>query len=296
MSRELFGHVAQVEVGSIRFPFFGGPEGGGLSMSFEVEKGRSGASNTAKITLANLNASDKSAIQGADRETVVSLRAGYRGADGNEDPPQIFTGSLFHAESERAGPDVTTTIEARDGGRQMRRARIAQSFAAGASVETAILACADALGVGAGNVRDAAVGAQLESTGSREFSEGTVLDGWAAAELSELTRSVGLTWVIQSGQLMLRRRGEAMQGTAVLLREGTGLLDAKRAGKAHRDAILVTAMLIPDVWPGRRVRVEYEDIEGTYRVTKTRETGQTDGDEWTLEAECVPLLAFGGAN
>lgn len=290
---ELFGKAAEVEVGSRRFPIFGGALGDGFSMAFEVEKGRSGARNTCSLTLFNLNPSDRSEVQTADRQTQVRLRAGYSGLDGTEEPPELFAGTMHHSESRRDGPDIVTTIEARDGGRAVRRARVAQSFAPGVAAETVLRACAQALGVGLGNLNDLAVGAQLEATGSRSFSEGYVLDGWARDELNTLTRSMGLQWSIQSGQLQLRRRGRPLQGTAVLLREGTGLLDAKRAGRANRDAIVVTTMLIPDVWPGRQVRVEYDQIDGSYRVTKARYQGSTDDDTWTIDAECVPLEVRG---
>ncbi len=288
---ELFIKTGRVEVADRRIDF---AKGNDFDLAFTVEKKSSGANNRLSLQLFNLDEDTRNAIERADRTTLVSLWAGYRDPDGASVPPQIFQGTVHHVTSERNGPDIVTDVESRSGGRQVRRSRIAQSFAAGAAVETALRACADALGVGLGNLNDVAVGAQLESTGSRTFSEGLTLDGPAWEALQQVTRSVGLQVSIQNGELQFRRRGQALQGTAVLLREGTGLLEAKSAGRSRRGAVIVRTMLIPDLWPGRRVEIDHNDIQGTFRIVKARYLGDTQGDEWTVEAECRPLEQLGG--
>jgi hypothetical protein len=54
-------------------------------------------------------------------------------------------------------------------------------------------------------------------------------------------------------------------------------------------------LMVPDVWPGRRVRIESEEIDGTFQVSKASYSGDTRGDSWNIEIEAEELFPIGAA-
>lgn len=270
----------RVTVGNLRFV--------GLDISFDVEKTIQRTPNKLSLRIYNLPVDARRELDQLSTtkrtraaKILVELEAGYE-----EARPLIFRGDLRTSASVREGADWLTTLESEDGGASVRWSRVNRSFPPGTRVDAVIRACADAMGVGVGNLDSVVSTAQLDGSGST-YSAGTVLSGPAPDELEGVLRSVGMTYSIQDDVLQILRRGRALQTTAVLLSSGTGLVDvpARQADGTMR----FRSLLIPDLYPGRQVQLQTSEVRGLFRITKAKYTGDTAGDPWYVECEGVDL-------
>lgn len=258
-----------------------------LRVSFDLERTTRSQPNTGTIRAYNLSRDSQALVEGAAGATV-SLSAGFR-----DQTAQIFLGQVSRARGNEVAPvrsssdglEVVTLVEVTDAGQAYRQARVAQTFQPGVSVLTVLRACVGALGVGEGNLREVEAFAELEG-GQTVYPEGTVLAGQAARELSRILRSYGLRYSVQHGAIQVTRRRRALQTRAVLLRSGSGLVGAPDIGTGGR--VKVRAALTPDLWPGRRVVLEAERVEGQFLVDAIRYEGDSHGDAWWATCELSP--------
>lgn len=266
----LFRRAWRVSVGDQGFDDF--------DFEFKVVRALEGAKpNTLELKLYNLRETTRSALVAGD---LVRLEAGYESG-----LTLLFSGDVRRASTKVEGTDRVTTIEAGDGERAITRARVLRSFGSNATVDTVVAALAEAAGVGVGNAREALRAAGLgRQTGS--FPQGTVVDGAFADELSRVCASAGYEWSIQDGVLQLLRVGAALDRLAVQLDADSGLLEASLSKSGKLSA---KALLIPDLVPGRKVRVVSPNANGIFRVTKAEYSGATQGDEWTASIEGSPV-------
>ncbi len=279
----LFGKVWRVQIDTLRFTELG--------LSFSVEKSLRREPNKAVIQVFNLSADHRHQIEqlnttrrrGPGRIRLV-LEAGYGDA-----MPVIFRGDLRTGLSHKEEDGTwVTKLEGEDGGRAVLWSRVSRSFPAGTPVTTVVRACAEAMGVGIGNTDEAIAAVTLESGGD-SFTEGTVLSGRAPDELDGVLDSVGLTWSVQDGVLQLLQRGRALQQTAVLLTGRSGLVGTPQ--RAADGTVNVRCALHPDVYPGRQIALDSVNVAGTFRARKCKYTGDSHGNTWYIDSECVELVS-----
>ena len=292
---ELFRRAWDIRVGTVQIAGEGAGEGAEratLDCAFEVELSTAREPNTAAVKIWNLSPSHRQALE---RTETLALRiaAGYV-----DSISILFDGDVRVAQSRRRVEahrsaqsrlgrlvtladvvDVITEIEAEDGGRAYRDARVQQSFAAGTPVVSVLRAAVEALGIGEGNLAEIAADPTMSGVGT--YSEGTVLSGQAYREVDRIVRSIGLTWSIQAGVLQLRSGREPLQVTAVRLTPSTGLI-----GSPAADAdgyITALSLLHPGLYPGRPVVLESREISGSFAVRRVRYVGDTAGADWQAE-------------
>ena len=205
----LFGRSWELDIAGLKI-------GKDFSVDFEIEKTDTRAPNKCKLSVYGLNDSSRSRVESSRRGAVV-VRAGY-----GEQPSSVFVGQIRKASTRRDGPELALTIEADDSGSGFVEARINQGLPPGSSVRDAITACADAMGIGRGNL------SQIpdEDFEGNEFNyrQGGVLSGQASTVLNGIVRSIGYRWSVQDGSLQMLRRGRAVQTTAIRLSPQTGLI------------------------------------------------------------------------
>lgn len=269
-----FIRLARVTVGTLR-------ASSPLRISFDIERSVHGRGK-ARVEIANLTRSHQGEVTaGAGAQLIVE--AGYRDARGLE---MLFSGQVARAigrdqpsrGSRTEARDVITFVEGTDAGIDLRERRVSQSFERGVQVATVIRACADALGVGAGNLEDA-----LASVGSPTLPAGTVLTGVAARELTRLLSSFDLRWSVQLGALQVLAPGAALSVEAVRLTPATGLVREPEVGTRGR--VRITALLTPDIAPGRPVFLESRRATGRYVTRSAQYVGDTSGDDWYVHAD-----------
>lgn len=270
--RSIYGRRATVIVDTLRVS--------DLRVSFSVEKTIGSKPNKASIRVYNLGPSQRAELTRKGR-VKAAIQAGYEGIEFG-----IFLGELDVVRHELSGPDVITTIEAADGAHAMQTSRVHRSFGPGTSVGSVLGAAAEALGVDPGNSLVAFAGRALGSSGLTSFGAGTVVSGNAARELDRLTQAAGLEWSIQDGRIQVVERGATVQADPRLLAPSSGLVGSPTVGEEGK--IKAKAALLPDLEPGRPVRIESAMVSGWYRIESVRYTGDTHGPDWHAEIEGKP--------
>lgn len=248
----------------------------GLDVQFSIKKSLKPDPNTCDLKVYNLNASHRSALEEM-KTAAVMIEAGYE-----KGTSVLFVGTLRTAISVFEGASYVTALSSGDGEKAVRSARVNVSLKKGAKTADVIKAVAGALGVGEGNLNDAV--SKLSNTGVGDlFSEGAVLSGSAAREMTNICRSAGLTWSIQDGKLQILALKTALEGEAIKLTPKTGLIDSPTVD--NNGIVTVRMLLMPDVFPGRAMVLESARIKGQYRLEECTYTGDTRGTDWYIEAK-----------
>jgi hypothetical protein len=249
-----------------------------LDITFQIKRSLSAkVANSAEIKIYNLSPDSRQKLQ-AMRDVFVSLEAGYAGGRS-----LIFRGELREAWSARDGNDWVTSIGAGDAEKPRKKARVNKSFPAGTSASTVITHCAQALQVGLGNVTKQAALAKLWNVSPSVFSCGYVASGDALSQLDRICRSCGMEWSIQDNQLQLLERGKPLQETGIVLTESSGLVGSPELGKGG--VVRCRTLMIPGLYPGRRVELKSRALSGVYRVETTHHRGVFGTEDWGCEAE-----------
>lgn len=287
LDARLFGRVATITLDTLEIPC--GVDG--FRCSFDIEKDLTGKPNTASVKVWNLSADHRAELlakatkkskAGKPAGVRVKVEAGYK--DGKTS--RLFEGDLRYINHEHDGPEVITHVETGDGEYWVNRSRITKAWGPGTAVSTVIQEVAQAIGVGDGNLLKAIQGAELQGWGPT-FTQGTVASGRAVKELNRLTKSAGLEWSIQDGTLQVLGSGKSLDKDAVLLSSDTGLVGTPTID--HKGVVSIKMLLIPDVFPGRKIKLDGIDLQGFYVVKKAKYQGDTAGNDWYIDTECKAL-------
>lgn len=260
-----------------------------LDAEFSVTKSLQPEPNTAKIQIFNLNSKNRDSL---NQKTSVQLEihAGYE--DETAGFGMIFRGFTKKLSSVLRPPDWITEAQADDGNvAQSPASRIAKSFSPGALFKTMIQDLAnnvkDQQGIGLGNLVDALNGLAFKDNVTQAV-KGAIIQGYPMKELQRLFRSGGLEFSIQNGEFQVLPIGQALAGTAQLVSPTTGLISSPESGK--KGEVKFKTLMIPDIYPGRQVRLMSRNLEGNYRVEKATYSGSTfKPDQWYIEVEAKEL-------
>lgn len=266
---EIRDRVAEVVADTLRLD--------GMRVAFEVERSLRPTPNKASIKIWNLSRDHRGQLEQMKR-VPVSVRAGYR----TTGMTQIFLGELSRVVSEPSGADIVTTIGGGDGAKQITTSRVSRTFAPGTRTADVLRHVAESVGAGMGNALTEIAQGNFGALGE-VFAQGTTIHGNAAAELGRLCDSAGLEYSIQDGRLQMMRRGRALAATAVRLSPLTGLLGSPSVDA--KGVLSAECMMIPDVFPGRRVLIESRFVRGVYRVEKAAYSGDLRGNDWKIKIE-----------
>ena len=241
-----------------------------LDVKFKIERHVQGRAGKCLLEIYNLTEAHRHQLL-AVRRPFVQVAAGY-----GPTPPVLFQGNGRKVFVEREDTTWTTRITAGDGEYALRSARVVAAFGPGTGIAQVAQAIATAMGVGIGNAATAFRGATLVAAGASVFPEGTVLQGWAADELSRLCEATGTEWSVQDGNLQILPLGGALQRPAVLLSPSTGLVGSPAAGKGA--IVKAKALLGP---------LQSEGITGVFRVEKVTYTGESTAGATDWYADLV---------
>jgi hypothetical protein len=295
-----------------------------LRCQFDVNKTSSCEPNTAKITVYNLNEEHRKLLQETFsgkpiQHHQVIVEAGYVG-----NRTQIFKGDIEHSWSSKHETDWVTTIEAGDGARSYKTARITKSYGKGITLIQVLTDVVKLFEVEPGNL--------LTKVGDNRrglivFKRGVSINGQCAEILNKYLCGAGFQWSIQDGQLLVLEPGETAKEEIVVLNVGSGLIDSPELGVSDKeDTYMVTALhaqtpqekaqqerlkrkiddqnkkngvekskttilkvkslLQGSIRPGKRIAVESAMISGFFKCEKVTHNGDTWGNEWytTVEA------------
>lgn len=277
----LFGRVAELTIDTLKLADF--------DVKFTIEKSHKPIPNTCKITVFNLNDDHRSQLEklrpmkgenGAPPVKGIKtlLEAGY-----GKHLSQLWLGDLRTINSIRDGANWATTLESGDGEKAYQNTRLQVSYGPKTPVATALRAMVKALGVGEGNVEKVISGLSIDKLGT-VFSQGLVISGSVARELTNFAKSADLEWSIQDGNIQFTDLGKALAGQAIKLSAASGMIGSPTV---DQDGLLTVKMLIiPDVRPGRLLVLDAKRVKGNYRIEKATWSGDTAGTDWFITAVC----------
>lgn len=300
MSR-LFGRSYKLTLDDIEIEGGGvGESRFGLDVKFKVESSTKAGPNKIDLDVYNLNPDHRSAllkqsgsqVSKKDRKPVpVQLEAGYE-----DDRGVIFRGELRNLVIKRDGGDFDISLAGSDAGYTMNVANINRNFAPGTRVFDVVLACANELGVGVGNLAGFS-DISFPNLGST-FSEGYAINKSADKALTDLLFRGGLTWSVQRGVIQVKKNHRPVDGEVYLISPETGLVGTPEpevdatvlpatTGKANPPVaakrtglIKVRTLLLHQLYPGAKIDLESESFKGGYQITQIDYLGETSGNDW----------------
>lgn len=256
-----------------------------LRMAFTIARTLQPDPNPATISIYNA-APDTLALL-RERPLSISIEAGY-----DDELELAFVGDLTYAATTTEGPNRVTKIQAGDGARAHRGARVNRSFKAGTDARTAVKEVAASMGLRLPTSLDDV------SELSQQFAAGVSLSGPSQAEMTRILGARGMDWSIQNGSLAVYRARDHRHDPPIICTtdageqvEGLRILGSPEEGAPTKETKVATvkfrAQLYPRLLPGMRVEVRSRDVQGIYRVERVAHNGDTGGgsDAWATEVE-----------
>lgn len=236
--------------------------------------------DTAEIRLYNLHQDDTYFLQQAVRGAQVAIFAGYK----DQDPlPRIGGFRLDRVWVTRDGPDLITNVEARAALQAREYARqLNRTYRAGATVGAVVRDLLSTLEVGQGTLRTRLDSLRLEGLGSR-FRAPFAVSGPAWDSLVQILEANGLTAAVDGDELVTIGVSDVLNRTAIVLEEATGLRGVPSLDK--KGVLTVEAAMIPDLTPGRKIRVRSDTVSGDFRVERAEYRGSLFGGEFGVTIE-----------
>lgn len=257
----LFGRVVVVEfvrdgdvVASVR----------DLQCEFSVELSDTSEPNRCTATLYNLA---EGTIKAAQAEgTLIRLTAGYIGSE-----RVIFEGGIAKTRRGRGAADQSFTVTAFDGGTVRSQTMVSQSFASEVTATDLIDEIATVLGYSV---------IVLGSPPALSYPLGYVLSGSAGAALDTIVASIGARWSAQNSTIVVVHGTGADDGPPPLVSVGTGMIGSPEITDED-SSVDVRSLLLPDLTPGRRFRIESRDVTGAFIARKVTHAGSLYGPDFT---------------
>ena len=276
-----------------------------LRLQFEIVKTITETPNAAVIRVFNLHPDTAAKIR--DEYQELFMNAGY-----HENVRQIFAGNITYAYNYRDGPDIITQIEAGDGDHDYRTAVVNATLAAGTGDEAIIDQVIQSM---------ARTTKGYTSLEKKNRGRGRVISGNARDVLNDLAREHGVHWSIQDEKLVMVPVDKSIPNLQFEVNANTGMLGAP---ETNDKGISVKMLLNPDLRIGGTVHLDNNNIrinrqktrtlqtkrekletnrplgreneklsrlspDGVYKIISVTHRGDTRGNQWESEVECVSL-------
>lgn len=269
-----------------------------LRVHFEVSKTVKSAPNVAVIKIFNLSPINEAKIKNEFDE--VLLNAGYEGA-----LRLVFRGNIKHVYRYRDKSDYITEIEAGDGDKDFRSATMNETLAAGTTNAQLVDRAVGSFKTTGGTTKGAV------QINDRARLRGKVISGNTRDVLHDVARESGANWSIQDGQLVIVKANGVLPDEAIVITADTGMLGAP---EINDKGIAVKCLLNPQLRVNGAIKLDNNGIkakrqkaqalgkkqedqkepvrldpDGIYKVLKITHKGDTRGQDWVSEIECIGL-------
>lgn len=253
----------------------------GLRVSFDITKTSESTANTAKIQVYNLNEDSRGILKTKDA-LFLALEVGY-----GTDIDQIFSGDISRSFTQRQGADFVTTIEIEDGGQALTEAKLDKSYASGTPEKTIIQDALDAM-----KETGAVIIGELSNLKDDVVQNGFSASGTAKKILDKLVTKQGLEYHVQDNEVLVLDPAKDDGDEALVLTPTTGLIGSPSIGKtsSKEEGIEFKALIQTTKFrPGRAVQLITRDMDGFFRVLKSKFQGDTHAPAWYVTCEALPL-------
>lgn len=250
-----------------------------LHISFSCEKADTDSSNTARVTLWNLN--QKHLAELNKNDCVAVLRAGYGSV-----MPLIFTGVITFAKTKQDGSDVMTEIELVDNRIELRDTFVSVSYTGTVNCKKIVQDTADQMGVTVSYSYNAEF---------KDIPNGYSYVGPAANVLSKACGTSGLVWSINNGVLQIKKPKDTMSREVYELSAETGLIGIPQRVQISDDAdsyeygwdveFLMNAAITVDDY----VYLNSMYVKGYFRVYSIAIEGDNYEGTWSCTARLLEV-------
>lgn len=251
-----------------------------LRVVFKVKRTLKKEPSHSEITIYNLAPATRAQFS-PGKDARVWLSAGYAGAVG-----EVFQGDVTFAQSSREEPDSVLKLELGDGARAYKHARMTESFAPGTTRGDILRRLVAKCGLDPGNAPD------YYSSLTGQAVNGYSVDTPVSHSLTEVLLAENLTWSVQGGAIQILPVSGYIAKPAVLLTPLSGLIGSPKWGspekKGGKRTLKFQSLLQAQLVPGGRVKLEAEDVKGTFVLREVEHSGDTEGTEWVSDCEAVP--------
>lgn len=264
-----------------------------LRVSFKIKKTDSQTPNTAEIRIYNL--SSDTATQIKKEFSQVTLQAGYEDNYG-----VIFAGNIKQIRIGREGVDAYLDIYAGDGDDAYNFGTVNTTLAAGATQTDQINASVKGMNSQAGNI----------DGGGNRLPRGKVMYGMSRDYLRQSSASLDASWSIQDGRVQVLKNTSILPNQAVMLNSKSGLVGVP---EQTNDGIKTKCLLNPILKIGAKVQIDQKliaeakiedakkdspankapsiEADGFYKILTIEHSGDTRGNDWYSEFECIGVDA-----
>jgi hypothetical protein len=266
-------------------------QGKGLDVSFRAQRGLHVTQGSAKpqpstcdLRIFGLNPTHRKQLAkstvplpgAAGKPIPCIITAGYQGGQAI-----LFSGEMRAANFVSEGPDkAICELSTGDGDQALTQARLNLNIAPGSSAAQVFNQILSALGVQSGNLPKALSQLSANPAAAQLFTKGAYLKGSAAEVLSDLCRSTGLQWSVQSGALQILPLGQPLDGLAIAVDEEHGMIGTPTVDT--KGIVTVHTQMIPGIVPGCKIAITSENVSGGFRVIGLETVGDTSpgAAEW----------------
>lgn len=235
-----------------------------LRCTFSIKKTDAQTPNEAEFSIYNISKDTSHKLRKSF--TKILFSAGYKVNFG-----VIFSGNIISFEQTKEGPDLILKIKAGDGDQAYNYTVINKTLEAGVTPDQIVKTAAGEMGVPIGYKSELRQDA---------LPRGKVMYGQPKDVLREQSQNQGCTWSIQDGEILMLKRTEVKEGTAILLTSETGLLGLP---SQNEDGVAAQCLLNPQLKIGAAVELESEvrpDLNGQYRLISIEHKGDTHTNDW----------------
>ena len=250
-----------------------------LHINFSVEKADTDSTNTAKVSIWNLNKAHIAELNKDD--CVVVLRAGYGTV-----MPLIFTGVVTFAKTKADGSDEVTEVELVDNRVELRDTYVSVSYSGKVNCKTLIEDTAAQMGV------------TVSFSYNAKFADipnGYSYVGPARNVLTKACDTSSLVWSINNGVLQIKKPGDTMSREVYELSAQTGLIGTPERVQISEDdgsysdgwdvEYLMNAAINIDDY----VYLNCKYVRGYFRVYSVVIEGDNMEGSWTCTARLLEV-------
>lgn len=267
-----------------------------LDISFNVKKGQDSSKSQNKLSLRIFNLSlDHRRVLSSKENLAVILKAGYE-----NHITTIFQGKISKSETHKSGSDFETQIEAGDGFVALKESKTSIAFPPNSTaLQVAQALCNDLVK----HDPDIALGTifNQEILSTKKFLNGYSACGFTKAELKKLLTPLKMTFSLNNEIIYIAAIAlKTQQAEAFLLSKDSGLINspsktkndpqAMSEEKVAKDGINFECLLNGGLSPLNMVKLQTNEINGTYKLVTTEHVGEYLGTNWQTRCFCAEVL------
>ncbi len=252
-----------------------------LHIAFSIQKQELESSNTAKVSVWNLNKSHLATLE--EEGCFLTLKAGY-----GSTLPLILAGDVSFSKSKPDGANVLTEIEVVDGLAAIRDTWVSVSYAGAVNTKKIMDDVAAQMGV------------TVSYSYNAEFADipnGYSFVGQAKVALSKACTVSGLEWSIQNGILQVKKPGDVMSKEVYLLSADTGLIGfPERVQVSNSDSdgknqvgYDIEYLMNGAIGIGDYVKLDSKIVSGFFRIATLDIDGDNLSGDWKCKARVLEV-------